>query len=728
MLAAHSSSPPFSFHGAAPAAPIPSPVVTLACVRGRAAGISRGPTRRARAQRRAGRPAKRRIQPVEPMDLVEPTAGHKRTGLPSQSIGINALPDELLAQIMGHLPCMDRRYGGAASVSRRWRAVALDQKTYARPVCVQTVDAEDPYASAVELFHVDCIEYALERRHAQTANACVEAAAHGRLDLAVRFFERGCKWDATEMAVAAASAGHARVLATLHETSAPASDLRVCTAAAAGGHLSCLEYAHTAGFPWDANTAAGAAAAGSLNCLTYLHRHGCPWDSKATKVAIDPDRFKHPRPVVAYARAKDNLDGRLACLRYLITHECPWHHDAFESAIGGGYRILALALDLGCPFGADVDAGFQVVCSGDAESVALLTTRGYKWGWNDMDEAVRSGKREIIDALVSAGAPWKASMAARLVRHDDPELMQWVIDRGLAWDIETCMMEAIGSYGTLYRWFIESGYECSRLSKFCLGAAEYRQYEALEWLLAHDFPWDSVAGAALMNTIDNYCLAVLVKAGLIGAGPCKDSATMCKQAAGHDYKHDGGATIRALYALGHRGNARATASAASAGNIETLRWLVGQGCPVDHETMTSVAYRGQVDCLRYLCETGHACDVDVYAAAIRGGSVACLAYLDQRRCPRPDCPTLIASESGRLGSLRYLHEEGRVPLHPDACLVAVRRGSVECLRYAHKRGCEIDMDTYVAALEWCRSGRTECERYLAAQRDAADRRSRPPEM
>ncbi|BCU03248.1 F-box domain containing protein [Pandoravirus japonicus] len=714
MLAA--SSP---FHDAAPAAHVPSPVVTSGRAGGRATGTSRRSTRKPRAQRRAGRPAKRRVQPVEPMDLVEPTIGHKQGGLSSRSIGIDALPDELLAQVMGHLPCMDRRYGGAASVSSRWRGVALDQKTYARPVCGQTVDASDPYASAVKLFHADCIEYALERRHAQTVNACVEAAAHGRFDLAVRFFERGCKWDAAEMTVAAASAGHLRALTALIETGAPTSDPRVCTAAAAGGYLSCLKYVHTTGFPWDAKTAAGAAAAGSIECLTYLHRHGCPWDSKATKVAIDPDRFKQPRPAVAYARAKDNVDGRLACLRYLVAHECPWHHDAFELAIGGGYRVLTLALDLGCPFDADADAGFLVVCSGDVESVALLAARGYEWGWNDVDEAVHFGKREMIGALVSAGAPWKASMAARLVRYGDPELIRWVIDRGLAWDIEECMIEAIGSWGTLYRWFIESGYECPRLSKFSLCAAKYRQYEALEWLLAHDFPWDTVAGAALIDTIDNYCLAVLVKAGLIGAGPCKDSATMCKQAAAHDYKHDDGATIRALYALGHRGNARATEWAASAGNIETLRWLVVQGCPVDHQTMTNVAWSGQVDCLRYLCETGHACDADVYAAAIRGGSVACLAYLDQKACPRPDHPMLLASESGRLGPLRYLHEEGRVPLYPDACLLAVQHGSVECLRYVHKRGCKIDMDKCVAALKWCRSGRTECERYLAAQRDAA---------
>ncbi|AVK74502.1 F-box domain containing protein [Pandoravirus quercus] len=715
-----------SSHGAVPTITRTLPPVTAsACVRGRATGVSRGPTRKARAQRRTGRLAKRRAQAAQPMDLVEPSAERKQTDVSSSSTSIEVLPDEVLAQVMDHLPCMDRRHGGPACVSHRWRSITLDQKTHRRPACAQGFEGKDPYASAVRLFHVDCIEYALERRCTQTVNACVEAAARGRLDLAVRFCKRGCKWDAPEMAVAAAAAGHLHALAALHETGAPTKDPRVCTAAAAGGHLSCLEYAHTAGFPWDAKTAAGAAAAGSLDCLTYLHRRGCPWDSKATNAALDPDWFKHPRPV-SDIDVRDDLDGRLACLRYLIANECPWHHDAFEVAAGSGSQILALALDLGCPFDVDIDddVGDLVVCSGDAESVTLLAARGYKWGWSDLNEAVRFGQPQMLGALIDAGAPWDTDLAARLVRHNDSELMQWVIDRGLAWDIEKCMMEAIPAYGTLYRWFVESGYECPRLAKFCLHAVKCHQHETLEWLLAHDFPWDPVAGAALMPDIGNYCLAVLANAGLIGAGPCEDSAALCDLAAGHDYKHDGGATIKTLYALGHRGDARATAAAGTAGNIETLRWLVGQGCPVDHTTMTTIsaAWGDHVDCLRYLCEAGYACDADVYAAAIRGGNIACLAYLDQRRCPRPDHPALLASQSGRLSPLRYLREQIGVPLHPDACVIAIQEGSVTCLRYAHNHGCEIDMDRCMAALDSCWSARTECERYLVAQRDAG----RPP--
>ncbi|QBZ80674.1 F-box domain containing protein [Pandoravirus celtis] len=425
-----------SSHGAVPTITRTLPPVTAsACVRGRATGVSHGPTRKARAQRRTGRLANRRAQAAQPMDLVEPSAECKQPDLlssSSSSTSIDALPDELLAQVMGHLPCMDRRRGGPASVSRRWRSIALDQKTHVRLVCDQGFEGKDPYASAVRLFHVDCIEYALERRCTQTVNACVEAAARGRLDLAVRFCKRGCKWDAPDMAVAAAAAGHLHVLAALHETGLPTGDPRICTAAAAGGHLSCLEYAHTAGFPWDAKTAAGAAAAGSLDCLTYLHRHQCLWDGKATKAALDPARFKHPRPV-SDIDVRDDLNGRLACLRYLIANKCPWHHNAFEVAAGSGSQILALAFDLGCSFNDYDDVGYQVVCSGDAESVTLLAARGYKWDWSDLDEAVRFGQPRCSARSSTQGRrgtrTWRPVWCATTTRNlsDGPSI---VVSRG----------------------------------------------------------------------------------------------------------------------------------------------------------------------------------------------------------------------------------------------------------------------------------------------------------
>ncbi|AGO81960.1 F-box domain containing protein [Pandoravirus dulcis] len=669
----------------------------------------------------AKRSSKTRVRPIRPRDAHAATAsaGSDVPTDTTKATTIGDLPDELLALIMAHVPCLDRLYGGVASVCRHWRAVALDESACPTEVCCHGYTRKmDPYASAVDLFHVDCIECALARGHTQTADACAAATARGRFGLAVRFARRGAKWKVDELAVAAAGVGHIQVLKAMCETGATRSDARVCAAAAAGGHLPCIEYARAAGFAWDDTATAGATSGGHIDCLVYLHRHGCPWDERATAAALDPKSFERRLPG-ADVDVCASLDARLTCLRYLIANGCPWDNRALVMAAAGGARSLALALDLGHPM--DEDAGEAVIYGHDVTSVPLLTARGYTWTPSDMYEAIDCGEPGMIDALLTAGVSWDADMATRLASHGCADLMRWAIDRGLAWNIESCLLKAVSRDGTLYRWMIETGCDCPRHAKFCLLAVKRRQHKALDYLLAHGFPWDPVAGAAAICNTDPYCLAVLAKAGLIGAGPCKDSAFLCQLAAGHDPDHDGCATLNTLYAQGHRGDARATASAAARGNIQTLQWLVDQGCPVDYRAVLDAAGGGHVDCLRYLCETGHACDVSVYCSAIHSGSVACLAYLDERRCPRPRDAVSSAVCNGRIDSLRYLHEERGVPLHPDTCLYAVGSNSITCLRYAHKRGCAIDMDKCMAVHRyrgWWH-GEEECVRYLAAQRDAA---------
>jgi len=49
-----------------------------------------------------------------------------------------------------------------------------------------------------------------------------------------------------------------------------------CAAAAAGGHLRCLRYAHENGCPWDFRVRFEAAVRGHRDCLMYAERHGCP--------------------------------------------------------------------------------------------------------------------------------------------------------------------------------------------------------------------------------------------------------------------------------------------------------------------------------------------------------------------------------------------------------------------------------------------------------------------
>lgn len=78
--------------------------------------------------------------------------------------------------------------------------------------------------------------------------------------------------------VIAAENGEVGILALLHQMS---KRLRlgdfwspeVCAAAAYGGSLSCLKYAHRNGCPWNGDSCVRAAIRGHIDCLRYMYAH-----------------------------------------------------------------------------------------------------------------------------------------------------------------------------------------------------------------------------------------------------------------------------------------------------------------------------------------------------------------------------------------------------------------------------------------------------------------------
>ena len=87
----------------------------------------------------------------------------------------------------------------------------------------------------------------------------------------------------------------------------------MCAAAAEGGHLECLKYAHENGSPWNERTCVAAAECGRLECLKYLHENGCEWHEDACAAAADGDTAP--------------AEGHLECLKYAHENGCPMFGD-----------------------------------------------------------------------------------------------------------------------------------------------------------------------------------------------------------------------------------------------------------------------------------------------------------------------------------------------------------------------------------------------------------------
>ena len=77
----------------------------------------------------------------------------------------------------------------------------------------------------------------------------------------------------------------------------------VCMAAAGGGHLECLKYAHEHGCEWDEWTCEWAAEGGHLECLKWAHEHDCPWNERTCQYAA--------------------WGGHLDIIKWVQEHGCP---------------------------------------------------------------------------------------------------------------------------------------------------------------------------------------------------------------------------------------------------------------------------------------------------------------------------------------------------------------------------------------------------------------------
>ena len=149
----------------------------------------------------------------------------------------------------------------------------------------------------------------------------------------------------SDRARVAASVGSIQILKKLISTpSHQYTTDHICDAAAAGGHIECLKYAHSQGRPWDADTCYAAASGGHLECLQYARGNDCPWDSRTCEAAA--------------------AGGHLECLKYARGNDCPWDYTTFNAAAKGGHlECLQFAHLHGCPWGnptCEVAAGWRL--------------------------------------------------------------------------------------------------------------------------------------------------------------------------------------------------------------------------------------------------------------------------------------------------------------------------------------------------------------------------------
>jgi hypothetical protein len=90
------------------------------------------------------------------------------------------------------------------------------------------------------------------------------------------------------------------------------------------------------------------------------------------------------------------------------------------------------------------------------------------------------------------------------------------------------------------------------------------------------------------------------------------------------------------------------------------------------------------------------------------GHLECIKYAHEKGCPWSTDTSTGAAKNNHIECLKYLHENG-CPWNSNAYYYAAANGHLECIKYLHQNGCPWSIDTCASAAE---NGQLDCLKYL----------------
>ena len=169
--------------------------------------------------------------------------------------------------------------------------------------------------------------------------------------------------------------------------------------------------------------------------------------------------------------------------------------------------------------------------------------------------------------------------------------------------------------------------------------------------------------------------------------------------------------LKTMHHGGRKFTVEIMARAASAGQLDCLRFLTRIKCPRDVTVANAAAFGGHIACLKYL--KGYR-PLGRYVAehAAKGGKLEVLRFLWEHRClsPRSAVMTNEAAMSGNVECLEFLESVGCCNYEEAFLAVpnAASCGSVECVKFLLERGCVKSSEAVIAAAS---GGHLECLKF-----------------
>ncbi|PNH06642.1 Ankyrin repeat domain-containing protein [Tetrabaena socialis] len=366
---------------------------------------------------------------------------------------------------------------------------------------------------------------------------------------------------------------------------------------------------------------------------------------------------RHQRLDLARLTARSGSIANLEVLLGRGDGPCPLDADTFEAAAAAGQLdVCAWLKERGCPWlelnalTAAAAAGHQATCEW---LLADCCTEAVRWGaaaaaarmealrWGAAAAAARGGHVGLMD--------WLLLPDGGRSRHDVPQLLAGAAGGCDLHTLQRLHHTYLGSRG----WELYDDEKLPAVISAAAGSPTADWQAKVEWLQARGYPQ--------------------------GLWAFKEAAA----------KPDALSRLQWLRQRGYRISSIAARSAAKAGNVEVLQYVLGQGIVADAEMMAGAAQGGHVAVMEVLHARGVRSDESTMWSAARRGHLPAMAWLVERLGARTALTARVfalAACSGRMELLTWLRDRG--------CLVneatfarAAAYGSEEQLEWLAEQGC-----------------------------------------
>ena len=151
-------------------------------------------------------------------------------------------------------------------------------------------------------------------------------------------------------------------------------------------------------------------------------------------------------------------------------------------------------------------------------------------------------------------------------------------------------------------------------------------------------------------------------------------------------------------------------NALSNNDFKTAKYAIDNGCSWDNRTCLQFSMKYNcLEALKYFHESGSKNWYELTCTSVvEKGSLECLTYAHERGCPFDYESCDVSARYGQLECLKYIHEHGG-SWTSVTCDEAAENGHVECLKYAVDNGCQCLSSAYV---ECAKNGHLRVMQYM----------------